>query len=222
MAAFKDLTGQTFNRLFVINEVLPRGATSIWLCKCTCGNTVAVRGSSLKSGNTQSCSCLAKEALAIRATKHGARQSKLYQIHSSMLTRCCNTKNKSYLSYGSKGITVCDDWKSFLNFREWAMNNGYQEGLSIDRVDNTQGYTPPNCRWVTQVIQVRNRTPFKNSTSKFIGVSWDRQYSKWTASVGVNYKVVHLGRFVDEVSAAKARDTYIINNKLEGFTLNFT
>lgn len=221
MAAFKDLTGQIYTRLTVVNEVLPRGATSIWVCKCICGNTVNVRGSALKSGNTRSCSCLAKEELAERATKHGARQSKLYQIYSSMMTRCYNPKNKSYLTYGKRGITVCDDWKVFINFQEWALADGYQESLTIDRIDNLKGYTPENCRWVTQLIQVRNRTPFKNSTSKYIGVSWNSQYSKWTASVGINYKVIHLGRFTDEVSAATARDAYIIDNKLEGFTLNF-
>lgn len=88
---------------------------------------------------------------------HKGKGTKLYRVWCSMKERCYNKHNKSYKNYGAKGIFVCEDWKnSFANFEKWAKNNGYKEFLTIDRINNNNGYCPENCRWVTTKQQNRN------------------------------------------------------------------
>jgi hypothetical protein len=90
--------------------------------------------------------------------RHGDSHAGLYCTWSSMLTRCGNKKASNYKFYGGRGITVCDEWRSYIQFKQWAMKNGYLDGLQIDRIDNKSGYTPANCRFVTTKNQARNRT----------------------------------------------------------------
>ena len=88
---------------------------------------------------------------------HGMENSRIYRVWCSMKSRCYNENNPSFPHYGGRGIVLCNDWKNdFVAFNQWAMNNGYQDGLTIDRIDNNKGYFPENCRWVTQKIQNRN------------------------------------------------------------------
>lgn len=90
--------------------------------------------------------------------KHGDSQTRLYFIWKSMRQRCSNPNNSRYLVYGAKGISVCKEWNKFENFKNWAMSNGYEETLTLDRRDNNKNYEPNNCRWATQKEQQRNRT----------------------------------------------------------------
>ncbi|AVM69756.1 hypothetical protein C3V36_11205 [Lachnospiraceae bacterium oral taxon 500] len=83
--------------------------------------------------------------------------NRLYSIWKGMRSRCTNSKNKAYKNYGGRGITVCDEWLSYDNFYEWAMANGYDESLTIDRADNDENYEPSNCRWVPMECQLRNK-----------------------------------------------------------------
>ena len=90
--------------------------------------------------------------------KHGLYKNRLYSIWSNMKSRCYCETYYLYKDYGARGITVCEEWKTdFTKFYDWAMKNGYQENLSIDRIDNNKGYLPDNCRWVTMKTQNRNR-----------------------------------------------------------------
>lgn len=114
----------------------------------------------LKRG-TRSCGCLHRE----RVRKHGKRHTRLYSIWLNMHDRCCNINNKCYSDYGGRGITICDEWlNDFMSFHNWAMNNGYQENLTIDRIDVNGNYEPNNCRWADMKTQNRNKRNNKNYT----------------------------------------------------------
>lgn len=203
-----DLTGQVFNKLTVIGEGEGKLQTSgqvssSWICKCDCGNTVDVLITSLRLGRTKSCGCLSKEKVKERSTTHGMYHTRTYKIWSGMKRRCLNKNYDGYEKYGGRGITVCNRWLEFSNFLE---DMGLApEDLTLERVDNSKGYSPSNCIWATHTTQSRNRRVQKNNTSGVKGVSYDKKNNSYRASIGVNGRVIHLGRFKSLEDAKLAR-----------------
>ncbi len=109
---------------------------------------------------TSSCGCLKEEQNEKNLGRFttGESHSRLATIWYHMKSRCDNPKDTNYRNYGNRGITVCEEWKNdFLVFKEWAVNNGYQDGLSIDRIDVNGNYEPNNCRWLKQEDQLNNK-----------------------------------------------------------------
>jgi len=128
------------------------------LVRCDCGTVKEVWWHHLRTGRVQSCGCLRREVSRQKATKHGMRKTRLYQTWNNMLRRCEDSTAQSYKYYGAKGITVCVAWHRFERFAAWALSHGYTDDLLIDRIRNTEGYKPSNCRWVACGESSRNRT----------------------------------------------------------------
>lgn len=154
-----DLTGRTFGRLTVLHRVeTPPGRkkAGYWQCRCSCGETTVVVSGNLRSGNSRSCGCLDREVTSARSTKHGLSQKiPEYRIWSSMRDRCRNPKNPKYSYYGGRGITVCERWDDFSLFLS-DMGRRPSPKHSVERVDNSKGYSPDNCIWATKMVQARN------------------------------------------------------------------
>lgn len=146
-----DITGQRFGRLVALEySHTSKDKKAVWLCKCDCGNLCHATAKDMRSGNTQSCGCYARDVARKVNTKHGAYKTRLYRIHSMMKNRCSNPKDGHWEWYGATGITVCEEWQKFEAFRDWALENGYADNCVIDRKDSSKGYSPENCQWITQ------------------------------------------------------------------------
>lgn len=154
----QDLSGQRFGRLTVLWPIRELGRRTRWDCICDCGNTIVVSsGYHLTSGNTQSCGCLHRELARTRQLQHGGKGTRLYNIWKNVRQRCRNPKATDFKLYGGRGITICDEWEDFGTFREWALQNGYTDELTLDRIDPNGNYCPANCRWATWAEQRHNQ-----------------------------------------------------------------
>lgn len=189
----EDLTGKKFGRLTVDckapDYISPTGKKySRWRCVCECGNAKDIMRDNLVGGRVSSCGCYKKEYMSVKQSTHCSSSSKLYGVWCSMKSRCNNINDKHYLDYGARGISVCNEWNcDYTSFEEWALDNGYADGLSIDRIDNDGGYNPSNCRWTSRKVQAGNRR--SNRVISFRGES--HTLSEWSDIVGINYKTLH-------------------------------
>ena len=177
--------GDKINRLTLIERI---GKRKYFVCECECGNILRVEQHRLLSGQTKSCGCYSRDLLKKNRTVHGKRNHRLYSIWGSMKSRCYYKNKDNYKYYGGKGIEVCEEWKNdFQEFYEWAMKNGYKEGLSIDRIDNSKNYKPSNCKFSNQTEQVRNR-----SNSVWLKYNGENRHLKeWCDIYDINYKLAH-------------------------------
>lgn len=129
------------------------------LCDCECGEQTIINAPALLTGNTKSCGCYRKNNTGNLRRMHGKSNTTLYRIWKSMKRRCKNINDSAYKYYGGKGVAVCKEWDSdFLIFEEWANKAGYEDGLTIDRIDVTGNYCPENCRWADFKTQSNNKT----------------------------------------------------------------
>lgn len=149
-----DLAGKKYGRLVVIRLADNRNYDGkvLWICQCACGVEKEVVAQYLTSGDTKSCGCLLKES----RQKHNQSRTRLYRRWADMLSRCRNPRSNNYKYYGARGVTVCADWTKFEAFRDWAMDNGYRDDLTIERNNVNGNYDPGNCRWATDEEQDQN------------------------------------------------------------------
>ena len=148
--------------------------------------------------------------------RHNNLNSRLHVTWSNMKRRCVSPIGKEKRIY--KGISLFADWHSFVPFMNWALNNGYADDMTIDRIDPKDGYHPQNCRFVDHSTQSANRKITDKNKSGFIGVWFDG--AAWVSKVQWKGVQHHIGRYKDKTEAAIKRDEYVINNKLP-HTLNF-
>ena len=153
-----NLVGEIFGRLTVV-EIYGRCKKKnlLWLCRCVCGGTAIAYAYDLRVGKVMSCGCRSREGThTIHGMARGGKnRSKEYSIWATMVNRCTNEKDHSWLRYGGRGITVCDSWRTFENF--YADMGAKPEGKTLDRIDNNKGYNKENCAWRSIYEQSRNK-----------------------------------------------------------------
>lgn len=181
-----NLEGCRFGRLLVLEQAESRYGKDgkprrSWRCVCDCGNEVFATTQDLRKGDVQSCGCYHDECTRNRMTIHGDSGNKLHNIWKAMRRRCKDDGHADYRYYGGKGIRVCEEWdKNYSEFKAWAINNGYSDGLTIDRIDVNKDYCPENCRWASMTEQANNRTSnivISNNGETHTLMEWSMIYS---------------------------------------------
>lgn len=199
----RDLSGSRFENLVVLSRaddiILSSGRRkTAWLCICDCGRRTTVAAENLVTGHTRSCGCSAR--------KHGyARKERLYAIWVGMRQRCRDKKAKNYPHYGGRGIAICPEWDDYAAFREWAVSAGYQDDLTIDRIDVNGNYCPENCRWATVKDQANNTT--RNRVITYRGEKMSM--SRWAERLGISYEAmnrrIHRGWSMERIESTAER-----------------
>lgn len=180
--------GQKFGKLTVIEPVyVEKRHRWLWRCKCDCGNETIAWPNLLIRGKQTACHCGKSKTFHDMYYIHGESHTRLSEIWSGMKKRCDNKNSASYSNYGGRGITYCEAWKEYLNFREWALNNGYTDEMSLERKDVNGNYCPENCTWISIRDQAKNKTT--SIKIEINGIS--KCLSEWCEIYGKNYSKVH-------------------------------
>jgi len=199
-----DKSGKKFGRLTVINRASNKGKSPRWNCICECGKHTVTHSSLLREGSQISCGCLRVEVSSQLMTrmnlKHGESRTRLNAIWREMRYRCNTPTADAYPDYGGRGVSVCTEWNnSFEVFREWALANGYQDHLTIDRENNNGNYEPGNCRWVDMKVQSNNKRTNINLTYKGETLT----ATQWAEKLGLKkptvFSRIRQGLSVDEI-----------------------
>ena len=209
--------GDKFYYLTAIEKKSGRSKLT-WKFKCDCGKEIYMSINELPSeGKRGRKSCGCKK---YRHNGLNKDHKKLYDVWFAMNRRCYNPKAKEFKYYGGKNVKVYKPWKEeFSVFLEWALQNGYQVGLTLDRINSNGNYEPSNCRWTDYTTQIINRKRLKNNTSGKTGVSYDRGY--WVASITRHKKTTPLGHYKKIEDAIYARERaeryYEKHGTMEGY-----
>ena len=187
MSAHEQYIGKKYGRWTVLNfSHRASGKRQMYICRCECGTIRPVSLAAIKHGHTISCGCLQREVAKKLGTKHGDIHKRLYKIWQNMRSRCQYPSARYYYMYGGAGITVCPEWENYETFRHWALTNGYDDNLSIDRIDGTKNYTPDNCRWVTMKQQQRN----KRTNHKITLGNKTQSVTEWCEDLNISRSMV--------------------------------
>jgi hypothetical protein len=185
----KDYAGIRFGRLTGVSLVerdVTKENNHLWLFRCDCGTEKALRIKAVRSGGAQSCGCLFSEMLRERNTTHGLSRQypREYVAWKCMRARCRNPTDSDYADYGGRGIKIVPRWNSFALFM--ADMGPCPEGLTLDRLDVNQGYSPGNCRWATAIEQANN----KRNNHRLVIDGDERTLQEWARHFGMDHSKV--------------------------------
>lgn len=212
MSSFIDLARKQFSRLLVLQRSpMQHKSGALWICRCSCGTTIVVRGNDLRHNKTKSCGCLRRDQsknnvkIAHKSRiKHGLSNSPEYRSWLQMIHRCTNPKHISYQHYGKCGIGICDRWKLVTNF---VTDMGLRPaGTTLHRINPRGNYEPTNCIWASASLQQHGKLKLVPKTSQYKGVCRKAKESKWQANIYVNNRGFYLGAFDTEKEAALTYD----------------
>jgi len=182
----KDLTGKRFGKLVVV-EKDKSTKKNYWIVRCDCGTVKSVFRGHLTRNIIDNCGCQTFAKHSIVNKTHGESKTRLFKIWNGMINRCSNKNNNSYKRYGGRGICVCEDWHKYINFRDWALNHGYTDMLTIDRIDVNGNYCPENCRWVSIKEQANNKR-----TSRYLTYNNETHtINEWCAILKIPKWTIH-------------------------------
>lgn len=202
-----DLTNKKIGHLLILEFAYTKNKLRYWKCKCDCGQICYVSTKLLRNGATKSCGCLRINSLKRRVTKHNLRNTRIYRIWQNIKKRCSKPKNPIYKYYGGRGIIICNEWENdFVNFYNWAINNGYKEKLTIDRINVNGNYEPTNCRWVDIKTQQRNKR--NNHLITYNGET--HCISEWAEIIKIPSKTLEK-RFLDNWNIERALTTPLMH-----------
>ena len=183
----KNLVGKKIGRFTILSRAENgKNGEPRWNCLCDCGNKKIVYSVNLNHGRTLSCGCLGHENAIKANTIHAQKHTRLYTIWQNIKARCNNPKSEFYKNYGGRRITICDDWNSFISFRDWALANGYANNLFIERKNNNGNYTPENCCFASMKEQSRNRR--SNRFEIYNGLK--KTVAEWAEIAGLKYSTL--------------------------------
>lgn len=205
--------GEKYNRLTVVGFE-HRGAHWYWNCICDCGNKRTVNPMKLIKGHTQSCGCIKAERMKsytdIYRRKHGDTGKRLYTILCGMKARCGNPNCKDYHNYGARGIKICKEWDDYCAFKEWAISHGYEDGLTIERIDVNGDYCPENCKWIPvsdQPLNTRANYHVMYHGKEYVfgelvrekGLKYGPTYNRinvhgWTVEKAIDFNPIYAGK----------------------------
>ena len=179
-----EMIGLRFNRLLVESEAGVGSKGYEYLCLCDCGNRKVISGSLIRRNKVQSCGCLRSETTAAKNTTHGSVGTPEYESWQGMKSRCTNKNQSSFVNYGGRGISYCKEWESFEKFLE---DMGPRpEGKTLDRIDNSLGYSKENCRWATVLEQAGNTRQVVKLTLNGVTMTM----TEWAKATGIPYPTI--------------------------------
>jgi len=184
-----DLTGQTINGIYIKSFAYAGGGKAkkaYWNCVCSCGKEFIADSYKLRTGHTKSCGCLRAKVCGDRRRTHGDSGTRLYEIWKGMRIRCHNKNDVSFKNYGTRGIGICDEWDEYEVFKIWALENGYKDDLTIERIDVNGNYCPQNCKWIPLSEQCLNK-----QDTIWIDYKGERKQLKiWCEELGLDYRKI--------------------------------
>lgn len=154
----EDFIGKRFFRWTVIGTAgRDKRDEPQLMCKCDCGTVKPINLYSLKGNKTKSCGCYRVDFARENNSTHKCKKTRLYRIWTGMKDRCLNPNGKYWEKYGGRGISVFEEWKKFETFKDWALENGYSDELTLERINVNGNYCPENCSWENYETQENNR-----------------------------------------------------------------